>query len=211
MNYRQRFYDSYDKSNLDLKIKNSYYHFKNIQKINFRKPEYKSIKAIRSPRLRINTQPYNNFFVMRDNEVYKKIINDIRSTKARPKLNDFYKLKEEKLKDYKRQNRTLEIRQLSRDNINFKKRLRNQKSMLRIREMDKEYKTNHLKMVERSRKIKDLRNIVLPPISTIVNRIKSPRRYNDNNSSYSRSVSKDAESLHQVRNPPQYPRFNKLK
>ena len=147
---------------------------------------------------------------MRDNEAYKKIINDIRSTKARPKLNDFYKLKEEKLKDYKRQNRTLENRQLSRDNINFKKRLRNQKSMLRIREMDKEYKTNHLKMVERSRKIKDLRSIVLPPISTIVKRIKSPKN-SDYNSSYSRSVSKDGESLLQGRNPPHYPRFNKLK
>ena len=211
MNYRQRFYDSYDKSNLDLKIKNSYYHFKNIQKINFRKPEYKSIKTIHSPRLRIKTQPYNNFFVMRDNEIYKKIINDIRATKARPKLNDFYKIKEEKLKDYKRQNRTLENRQLSRDNINFKKRLRNQKSMLRVREMDQDYKNNHLKMVERTRKIKDLRNIVLPPISTIINRIKSPRKSSDNKSSYSRSISKDAESLHQGRNQPHFPRFSKLK
>ena len=216
MNYRQRFYDSYDKSNLDFKIKNSYYHFKNIQKIFNRKPEYKSIKTIHSPRLRINTQPYHNYFVMRDNEVYKKIINDIRSTKARPKLNDFYKMKEEKLRDYKRQNRTLENRQLSRDNITFRKRLRNQKSMLRIREMDKDYKNNHLKMVERSKKIKDLRNIFLPPISTIVNRIESPRKNIKMNnydyiSSYSRSVSKDTESLHQERNQPHFPRFKKSK
>ena len=216
MNYRQRFYDSYDKSNLDFKIKNSYYHFKNIQKILYRKPEYKSIKPIRSPRLRINTQPYHNFFVIRDNEVYKKIINDIRSTKARPKLNDFYKMKEEKLRDYKRQNRTLENRQLSRDNLSFKKRLRNQKSYLRIRDMDKEYKNNHLKMVERSKKIKDLRNIFLPPISTIVNRIESPRKNiktsnYDYVSSYSRSVSKDAESLHQDRIQPHFPRFKKSK
>ena len=149
---------------------------------------------------------------MRDNELYKKIINDIRSTKVRPKLNDMYKLKEEKLRDYKRQNRTLENRQLSKDNLNFKKRLRNQKSMLRIREMDKNYRANHFKMVDRSKKIKQLRNFILPPISTIVNRIKSPKNnskynkynnidYNNNSySRYSRSVSKDAESFRHGKN-----------
>ena len=212
MNYRQKFYDSYDTNNLDLKIKNSYYHFQNIQKIIYRKPEYKSIKKIRPPKININTQPYQNFFVMRDNELYKKIINDIRSTKVRPKLNDMYKLKEEKLRDYKRQNRTLENRQLSKDNLNFKKRLRNQKSMLRIREMDKNYRANHFKMVDRSKKIKQLRNFILPPISTIVNRIKSPKNnskynkynnidYNNNSySRYSRSVSKDAESFRHGKN-----------
>ena len=59
--------------------------------------------------------------------------------------------------------------------------------MLRIRDMDKDYKTNHVKILERSRKIKDLRSIILPPISTIVNRINSTKKnrnniYNENNS-----------------------------
>ena len=132
------------------------------------------------------------------------MINGIKSTKAKPKLNDFYKIKEEKLKEYRKQNRTLENRQLSRANLTFKKRLKSQKSSLRIREMDKFYRDNHLKMVDRSRKIKQLRNIILPPISTIVNRIKSPKKLftqnNEYNKSYSRSVSKDAESSHQYRN-----------
>ena len=35
MNYRQRAYDSYDRGTYNLKITNSYYHFKNIQKILF--------------------------------------------------------------------------------------------------------------------------------------------------------------------------------
>lgn len=190
MNYRQRAYDSYDRSNYNLKVTNSYYHFKNIQQILFRKPEYKSIKKTRSPpKLKINAQPYHNYFVIRENELYKKIINGIRESKVRPKINDYHKYKEEKLRDYKRQNKTLESRQLSKENINYKKRLRNQKSMLRIRDMDKDYKNNHLKMVSRSRRIKDTRPIVLPPIYTIVNRINSPKRnlYNRNNSLRSHS------------------------
>ena len=198
MNYRQRFYDSYNTHNMNLKITNSYYHFKNIQSIIYRKPEYKVIKKINSPKININTRPFNNYFIARENELYKKIINDIRTTKTRPKLNDYYKLKEEKLRDYRKKYKTLENRQLSRENINFQKRLRNQKSMLRIRDMDKDYKTNHVKIMERSRRIKDLRSIMLPPISTIVNRINSTKKnrnlYNDNT-----SVSKGGESLRQYK------------
>ena len=209
MNFRQRAYDSYDRSNYNLKITNSYYHFKNIQKILYRKPEYKSIQKVKSPTLKINTQPYNNYFVMRQNQLYKKIINDIRSTKVRPKINDYYKDREEKLRDYRKQNRTLQNKELSRQNSNYKTRLRSQKSMLRIREMDKKYKENHMKMVERSRKIKDTKHLILPPISTIVNRIKSPRNIRKNNYEYNisyggSSVSKDGESLNQEKYQPRY-------
>ena len=214
MNYRQRFYDSYNQSNMNLKITNSYYHFRNIQNIIYRKPEYRPIKSIHSPRLKINTRPYNNYFLTRENELYKKIINDIRTTKARPKLNDYYKIKEEKLRDYRKKYKTLENKQLLRENSNFQKRLRNQKSMLRIRDMDKDYKNNHLKMVERSRKIKDLRSIMLPPINTIVNRINSTKKlkysYNESNNSYDRTVSKNGESLFQGRNKSNKSRDSKI-
>ena len=191
MNYSQRAYDSYDRSNFNLKIANSYYHFKNIQKILYRKPEYKKNSP---PKLRINTQLYhNNYFVIRQNELYKKIINGIRDSKVKPKINNYYQMKEEKLREYKKQNKTLQNRQLSKDNINFKKRLRNQKSLLRIRDMDKEYKNNHLKMVERSKKIKRSKNFILPPINTIVNRIHSPTKFR--NVSYGSATSKDGDSL----------------
>ena len=204
MNYRQRAYDSYDRGTYNLKITNSYYHFKNIQKILFRKPEYKTIKnTTNSPKLRINTRPYQNYFISRENQLYKKILNEIKTSKVKPKLNDYYKTKEEKLRDYRRQNKTLENRQLQRENSSFKKRLRNQKSMLRIRDMDRDYKNNHLKMVERTRKIKDLRNIVFPPILSIVNRIKSPNHLKKNsmneNKSYGSRGSREGESLHYVK------------
>lgn len=199
MNYRQRAYDSYDKNNMNLKITNSYYHFKNIQKIFYRKPQYNTIKKVYSPRSKVTTtQPHQNYFVIRENELYKKIINDIRSTKVRPKLNLLYKTKEEKLRDYKRQNRTLENKKLVRENSNFKKRLRNQKSMLRIKDIDKDYKENHLKMLQR---LKSKRNIILPPINKMykyMNRYESPRN-SRKSSKYEYSVGnssfKDGDSL----------------
>ena len=55
MNYRQRFYDSYDRSNYNFKVTNSYYHFKNIQKIVYRKPEYNPY---------INLKGFDNYHVL---------------------------------------------------------------------------------------------------------------------------------------------------
>ena len=150
MNYRQRAYDSYDKSNTNIKITNSYFHIQNIKNIFFRKPQFYTIKKEYSPKSkRIKTQPTQNYYLVRENELYKKIINGIRSPKAKPKINVFHKEKEEKLREYKRHNRTLENRKLVRENSSFKKRLKNQKSLIRIKDIDKDYKKNHLKMVER--------------------------------------------------------------
>ena len=200
MNYRQRIYESLDNDNYNLKIKNSYYHFKNMQKINKRKPQYFSFKRVNSPKFKISTtQPYKNHLIIRQNELYKKIINDIHKTKSIPKINLYYSSKEEKLRDYRKQNKTLEDRKLTIENSSFRKRLKNQKSILRIKEIDKDYKENHLKMLERFRKIKEGKNIILPPINKIVRKFspklnrKSSKRFD---SSYKYGSSKDGESLH---------------
>ena len=183
MNFRQRAYDSYDKSNMNSKISNSYFHIQKIRDIFFRKPQFYTIKKEHSPKSKkIKTQPTENYYVIRENELYKKIINGIRSPKAKPKINLYHKEREEKLREYRRQNRTLEIIELLRENSSFKKRLRNQKSLLRLKEIDKDYKENHLKMVER---LKKKRTIILPPINDIfkMKRDESPKNSRKNNKS----------------------------
>ena len=182
MNYRQRAYESLDNDSYNLKIKNSYYHFKNMQKINTRKPLYKSFKREYSPKLKITTtQPYQNHFIIRQNALYKKIIDDIKTTKVVTKINLFHQTKEEKLRDYRKQNKTLENRVLTRENANYRKRLKYQKLMLRI---------------------KDKKNVVLPPINKIVRRFspklnrKSSKRF-DSSYNYGSSSSKEGNSLHQ--------------
>ena len=131
MNYYQRDYEKSNRRNLNLKL---------IKRTNNSKLKNNSIDL------------YKNYFAMRENEIYKKIISNIRTTKTRPKMNDYHKTKEEKLRDYRQQNRTLENRKLVRENSNYKKRLKSQKSMLRIKEIDKDYKQNHQKMLERLKK-----------------------------------------------------------
>ena len=129
------------------------YYQRDYLKSNRRNQNLKIVKRTNNSKLKNNSNElYKNYFVMRENEIYKKIISNIRTTKTRPKMNDYHKTKEEKLRDYRQQNRTLENRKLVRENSNYKKRLKSQKSMLRIREIDKDYKQNHQKMLERLKK-----------------------------------------------------------
>ena len=176
MNFRQRFYDSYDRSNYNFKVTNSYYHFKNIQKIAYRKPEYNPYINLKSPRLNINIHSYksniNNYMLSQQNKAYKKTIEDIQNSVVKPKLNLFYKLKEEKIREYRRASKTLEIKELKRENSRFHKRLKSQKSFLNLREMDQEYKLNHQRLIDRNKKI-NKRFMILPPINSIMKKFES--------------------------------------
>ena len=188
MNYKQRFYDSYDRSTYNYKVTNSYYHFKNIQNIIYRKPEYNPYMNLRSRRLNLQMHPLNNnykndYLTTRQNAIYKKIINDIRNAEVKPKLNLYHKMKEEKIKEYRRANKTLELKELKRENSRFHKRLRSQKSLLKLREMDQEYKLNHQKLLDRSRKI-NKRYMFLPPITKIMKRLDSKNYLKTQGSDY---------------------------
>jgi hypothetical protein len=177
MNYKQRFYDSYDRSTYDYKVTNSYYHFKNIQNIIYRKPEYNPYMNLRSRRLNLQMHPLNNnykndYLTTRQNAIYKKIINDIRNAEVKPKLNLYHKMKEEKIKEYRRASKTLELKELKRENSRFHKRLRSQKSLLKLREMDQEYKLNHQKLLDRSRRINQ-KYLILPPVNSIMKKFQT--------------------------------------
>ncbi len=176
MNFRQRFYDSYDRSNYNFKVANSYYHFKNIQKIAYRKPEYNPYINLKSPRLNINIHSYksniNNYMLSQQNKAFKKTIEDIQNSVVKPKLNLFYKLKEEKIREYRRASKTLETKELKRENSRFHKRLKSSKSFLRLREMEQDYKLNHQKLLERTKKI-NKRFMILPPINSIMKKFES--------------------------------------
>ena len=128
MNYYQRDYEKSIRRNQNLKV----------------------VKRPNNSKLKNNSNElYKNNFAMRENDIYKNIISNIRTTKIRPKLNDYHNIKEKKLNDYRQQARTLENRKLVRENSNYKKRLKSQKSMLRIKEIDKDYQKNHKKMLDR--------------------------------------------------------------
>ena len=169
MNYRQRFYDSYDRSNYNFKGSNSYYLYMNIQNRIYRKPEYKPNMNLKSSRLNIQMQPNQKYNFSRQNKIYKKILEDIRNTVVKPKMNIYYKIKEEKIREYKNASKSLEKKELKRENSRYHKRLRSQKSLLRLREIDQDYKLNHQKLLDNSKRIKK-KFMILPPINTITKR-----------------------------------------
>ena len=201
MNFRQRIYESFSRDNYNLKVSNSKYHFRNMFNISNRKPEYHSFRIVSPSKLKHNAS-FQNYFVIKENELYKKIINDIRFSKVQPKMNNYFKINEEQLKEYKRKNKKLLNKQLSKDNIIYRKRLLDQKSMLRIKEIDKDYRDNHIKLVERTKKIQNIKKLILPRIQTVVNtqrknELKRNKLYNNSIGISVNSIVKDAESLHQ--------------
>ena len=132
---------------------------------------------LRSRRLNLQMHPLNNnykndYLTTRQNAIYRKIINDIRNAVVKPKLNLYHQMKEEKIKEYRRANKTLELKELKRENSRFHKRLRSQKSLLKLREMDQEYKLNHQKLLDRSRRINQ-KYLILPPVNSIMKKFQT--------------------------------------
>ena len=84
--------------------------------------------------------------------------------------------------------------------------------MIRIKDIDKDYKEYHLKILERFKKFKENRNIILPPINNYGRRFspklnrKNSQKFNNSFKSKNSSFSKDGESLHQEKNQPHEPK-----
>jgi hypothetical protein len=121
----------------------------------------------------------------RQNKIYKKTIDDIRNIVVKPKLNLYYNLREEKIKEYRRAIKTLETKELKRENSRFHKRLKSSKSYLRLREREQDFKSNHQKLLDRTKKV-NKRYMLLPPINSIMRKFES-----NSNNKYMRTERND--------------------
>lgn len=162
MNRYQRAYDSYDKTNKLLKLTNSYYHFRNLELIKNRKPVKYSPEKIMHKRQTV--EPFNDFFVKKENMGLKKKINEIRKKPVKAKINDIFLEKELKMKDFHRQYKYLDNIKRKKENEYYKGRIENQKAMIDIKGMEKNFDTKQAKYGEKLRKIGPGEDIVLPPI-----------------------------------------------
>lgn len=164
MNPRQRSYDSYDKTNKLLKLTNSYYHFRNLEYIKKRKSQYgnhpTTMYANRKPRV----APFQNYYIIKQNENIQNKLNKIKSRPIKPKINDIFLLKESKIQEFGQRHKNLLIKSREKENENYKRRIKNQKAFLDTKEMDKDFKEDHTKILMQLKKIQDNDNIVLPPI-----------------------------------------------
>ncbi len=163
MNPKQKSYDSFDKTNKLLKLKNSYYHLKNLELIKRRKPQYSNNPIIYGNRKNY-VAPFKNYYIKKQNATIQTKLNQIRLRPIKPKINDIFLKKETKIKEFRKQHINLFNRKREEENENFKKRIKNQKAFIDSKAMDKDFHEEHTKTLMKLKKIGENENVVLPPI-----------------------------------------------
>ena len=163
MNPRQKSYDSYDKTNKLLKLTNSFYHFRNLELIKKRKPQYSNHPTF-YPNKKHHVAPFQNYYILRQNKSIQNKLNQIRWKPLKPIKNEIFLTKESKIQEFRQQHKNLYIKRREEENENYKKRIKNQKAFIDPKVMDKNYQEEHTKTLMKLRKIQEKENVVLPAI-----------------------------------------------
>ena len=162
MNPIQKAYDSYDKNNRLLKITNSYYHNRNLGLIHNRKPNFKEpAKSIHARK----EDPVKKFYIERDNKDLGEKIKAISEKPTKPQLNDFFINRKEKIHIFKQNEKNYKNQEIDRENERMLKRMKNQKPFIDTKNMDKEFATNHQKLIKKLKKI-DNQSVILPKVTS---------------------------------------------
>ena len=169
MNPRQKSYDSYDKINKLLKLTNSYYHFRNMEIIKNRRPQYSNAPLyFKTPKTVKKKQPtlFESYYVKKQNESIKTKLNKILLKPIKPKMNDYFLTKEVKMQKVKQLHKNIFNKKREEDNEYYKNRIKNQKAFINPKVLDENFQTEHGYVIKKLRKIKDNENILLPQIKS---------------------------------------------
>ena len=163
MNPTQKFYDSYDKNNIVLKLTNSYYHNKNVALIRNRKDQFKE------PKKSIHQwkpDPMYKFRVEKDNEELCGKIKDISNRKPKQFDNSFFNSYRRKLAICKK-NRRKEIQEeIDKENEEMYKRFGIAKPFISSKQLDSDFNGEHKIIVKKLRRVDADGTVVLPKIYT---------------------------------------------
>ena len=163
MNPTQKFYDSYDKNNIVLKLTNSYYHNKNLALIRNRKNQFKEPK--RSIH-KWKPDPMYKFRVEKDNEELCGKIKDISNRKPKQFDNSFFNSYRRKLAICKK-NRRKEIQEeIDKENEEMYKRFGIAKPFISSKQLDSDFNGEHKIIVKKLRRVDADGTVVLPKIYT---------------------------------------------
>ena len=163
MNQTQKFYDSYDKNNIVLKLTNSYYHNKNLALIRNRKNQFKEpLKSIHKRK----PDPMYKFRVEKDNEELCGKIKDISNRKPKQFDNSFFNSYRRKLAICKK-NRRKEIQEeIDKENEEMYKRFGIAKPFISSKQLDSDFNGEHKIIVKKLRRVDADGTVVLPKIYT---------------------------------------------
>ena len=164
MNPRQRSYDSYDKTNRLIKLTNSYYHNKNLDLIRNRRSQYVNREPINKLHKSNYLTPFKDFFVIRENAAWTSKLNSIKWRPVKPKINEMFLNKEERIQHFRQQYKNIYDDLRAKENEKYKQRINDQKAFFNTKTLDKDFRENHIKTVQKLRQVTDANNVVLPKI-----------------------------------------------
>ena len=158
MNFRQKLYDSHDSGNVLIKINNSSALFRNLEKIQSRKPIY--TKASLSQKKNKNNKQVD-YYRNQENKIFGKILIGITDREVKSRFNTEQNELINNNRNSRRKYQKIRNMMISNENQSFMNRVFNQRSVISPKKYDKDFN----EMVNRfNAKKKANRKLILPPI-----------------------------------------------
>ena len=163
MNIRQKLYDSNDSSNVYIKSTNTSVLSKNLNEIINRKPIFTNKSISKKKKVTINLDEY---FRIRENIIYNKMITEIRKKKLKPNISaEQNEIIINKMK-FRNNYHKINDESIEKENKSFKKRLYNLKPFISAHKLDKEYNERIVIRRFNSNNKKENKSLILPNINS---------------------------------------------
>ena len=158
MNLRQKLYDSQDSANVLMKINNSSSLFKNLEKIQNRKPLY--AKASSFKKMSRNNKE-SDYYLNKENKIFEKILVSITDKEVKARYNTEQNELINNNRNSRRKHLKLRNMKIGNENNFYWNRVFNQKSVISPKQYDKEFNNLVNKL---NAKKKANKKLILPPI-----------------------------------------------
>ena len=158
MNLRQKLYDSQDSANVLMKINNSSSLFKNLEKIQNRKPLYAKASSLK--KLNRNNKE-SDYYLNKENKIFSKILVSITDKEVKARYNTEQNELINNNRISRRKHLKLRNMKIGNENNFYWNRVFNQKSVISPKQYDKEFNNLVNKL---NAKKKANKKLILPPI-----------------------------------------------
>ena len=158
MNFRQKLYDSQDSANILMKINNSSSLFKNLEKIQNRKPIYVKT-SLHKKNSRNNKE--SDYYLNQENKIFGKLLISISDKEVKSRFNTEQNELINNNRNSRRKHLKLRNMIIGKENKSFLNRVFNQRSVISPKKMDKEFNEMLAKF---NVKKKANKKLILPPI-----------------------------------------------
>ena len=157
MNLRQKLYDAQDSANVLLKINNSSALYRNLEKIQSRKPVYGNSSLTK----RRNNNKESDYYLKEENKIFGKILLGIRDREVKSRFNTEQNEITNKNRNSRKKYLEMRNKKIGEENKSFLNRVFNQRSVISPKKMDKEFNEMLAKF---NVKKKANKKLILPPI-----------------------------------------------